>query len=139
MLDWAEMRTALLVIIIANWLLPQTGSSLRTPAGTFPRQPIATIEVSLSDTHRQLSELNDKVSLFLGFEVVVGVLLLAAAWKSLERRANVAPLPAPAYAPYPPYAAPGFRQWEVEALARRIVEELRRDAETRQPAKSTPA
>jgi hypothetical protein len=87
---------------------------------------------------RQLSDLNAKMSLVLWLGAAVGILLLGAAWKSLERREGVAFAPAPVYAAYPPYAAPEFRQWEMETLARRVVEEFRRDAEARQPAKSAP-
>jgi hypothetical protein len=91
------------------------------------------------DMQRQISDLNAKMSLVLWVGAAVGVLLLGAAWKSLERKAGVAPLPSPAYAPYPPYAAPDFRQWEMEAVVRRVVEELRRDDEARQSPKSKPA
>jgi hypothetical protein len=85
---------------------------------------------------RQLSELNAKVSLVLWVGTAVGVLLLGAAWKSLERKNGVAP--APAYS-YPPYVPTDFRQWEIESMARRVVEELRRDQEARQAPQSRPA
>lgn len=83
---------------------------------------------------RQISDLNAKMSLVLWVGAAVGVLLLGAAWKSLERKDQVASPPAPAHAAYT-----GFGQWEMEALARRLVEELRRDEEARQTLKSKPA
>ncbi|MGC9947166.1 MAG: hypothetical protein ABSF64_12425 [Bryobacteraceae bacterium] len=154
------MRKAWLVFILAGWLLAQTGSSSRILVDASANERLAKVELTLAalqlqvadvqktqqdmqktqqDMQRQLSDLNAKMSLVLWLGAAVGVLLLGAAWKSLERRESVAAVPAPAYAPYPPYTAPEFRQWEMETLVRRVVEELRRDAEARQPAKSTPA
>jgi hypothetical protein len=166
MIDWGQMRKALLVFIVAGWLVAQShpaeSSEARHPAtGVSAREPnerLAKIEATLSalqaqvsvlqaqvsentktqvDMQRQISDLNAKMSLVLWVGAAVGILLLGAAWKSLERKERVAP--APAYAPYPPYAATEFRQWEMEALARRVVEELRRDEEARQTAKPKPA
>ena len=149
------MRTALLVFIVAGWLLAQTGSSPRTLADAPANERLAKVEATLAalqtqvsevqktqvDMQRQLSDLNAKMSdltarmsLVLWVGAAVGVLLLGAAWKSLERKERVASVPAPAYATYP-----GFGQWEMEALARRVVEELRRDEEARQTPKSKPA
>jgi len=161
------MRKAALVFIVAGWLVAQTGSTSRAPVDASANERLAKVEVTLSvlqievadmqktladvqktqvdmqktqvDMQKQLSDLSAKMNLVLWVGAAVGVLLLGAAWKSLERKNGVASAPAPAYAPYPPYAALEFRQWEMETLARRVVEELRRDAEARQPAKSTPA
>jgi hypothetical protein len=154
------MRAALLGFIIAGCLLSQTGSAPRTLADASTSARLTKVEVGLTalqaqvsdiaktlvdirknqvDMQRQISDLNAKMSLVLWVGAAVGVLLLGAAWKSLERKAGVAPLPSPAYAPYPPYAAPDFRQWEMEAVVRRVVEELRRDDEARQSPKSKPA
>jgi hypothetical protein len=154
------MRQALLVFIVAGWLVAQTGSSSRMPAEASANERLAKVEATLSvlqvqvadvqktqvdmqktqvDMQKQLSDLNAKMSLVLWLGTAVGILLLGAAWKSLERRESIVAAPVPAYAPYPAYAAPEFRQWEMETLVRRVIEELRRDADARQPAKSTPA
>jgi hypothetical protein len=124
------VRQALLVFIVAGWLVAQTGSSSRVPADASANERLV---------QKQLSDLNGKMKLALWLGTAVGVLLLGAAWKSLERRESIVPAPVPAYAPYSAYAAPEFRQWEIETLVRRVVEELRRDADARQPARSTPA
>jgi len=143
------MRKALLVFIAAGWLLAQTGSASRAPLDASANERLAKVEATVSvlqvqvadirktlvdiqktqvDMQKQFSDLSAKMSLVLWVGAAVGILLLGAAWKSLERKNGVAPAPAPAYAPYPPCAAPEFRQWEMETLARRVVEELRRDA-----------
>lgn len=160
MLDWGQMRTALLVFIIAGWLLasgPGAAGQLSAarPSDASANERLAKIEATLSalqiqvsalqaqvsentktqvDMQRQISDLNAKMSLVLWVGAAVGVLLLGAAWKSLERKDQVASPPAPAHAAYT-----GFGQWEMEALARRLVEELRRDEEARQTLKSKPA
>lgn len=131
------MRKALLIFIVAGWLLAQTASSPRVPADASTNERLANVEVTLSavqtqlsalqaqtgdfaktqvDMQRQLSELSAKVNLFLWVGAAVGVLLLGAAWKSLERKNGVASAPAPPYATYP-----GFGQWEMDALARRQI------------------
>src|ERR1039457_3852006 len=160
MLDWGQMRTALLVFIIAGWLLasrPGAAGQLSAarPSDASANERLAKIEATLSalqiqgsalqaqgsentqtqvDMQRQISDQNAKMSLVLWVGAAVGVLLLGAAWKSLERTDQVASPPAPAHAAYT-----GFGQWEMEALARRLVEELRRDEEARQTLKSKPA
>src|ERR1017187_5734792 len=159
MLDWGQMRTALLVFI-AGWLLasgpgaagqlsaarPSDASAnerlgkikgtllaLKIP-GTALQAQVSENTKTQVDMQRQISDLNAKMSLVLWVGAAVGVLLLGAAWKSLERKDQVASPPAPAHAAYT-----GFGQWEMEALARRLVEELRRDEEARQTLKSKPA
>ncbi len=78
------------------------------------RKTLVDIQKTQVDMQKQFSDLSAKMSLVLWVGAAVGILLLGAAWKSLERKNGVAPAPAPAYAPYPPYAAPEFRQWEME-------------------------
>jgi hypothetical protein len=127
------MRLALLVFMVVNWLLPQTGGSARRLAEPSTTMRLVPVRVSLVEMQRELSELSAKMTLFLALETVVGILLLGAACKALGQKQSVAP--SPGYAHYPPHAAWEFRHWQMEALARCIAQELRRDEEDRRLAK----
>jgi hypothetical protein len=141
------MRTAVLVFIVAGWLLAQSPTPLRLAADAPTNERLGKIEGTLSavetqlstvqaqgndnskvqtDMQRQLADLSAKMNLVLWVGAAVGVLLLGAAWKSLERRGTVTSSPA--------YTT--FGQWEMEVLARPVVEEIRRDEEVRQTPKS---
>jgi hypothetical protein len=109
----------LLVFFVAGWLVAQTSGSPRVPADASTNERLAKVEATLAvlqvqvadiqktqvDMQKQLSDLNAKVSLVPWVGAAVGVLLLGAAWKSLERKEGVAK----------------FGQWEMDALARRVA------------------
>ena len=122
------MRTALLVFIVAGWLLAHTGSSsaLQVPESDIART-LADIQKTQVDMQRQIRFERQNESRTLGWRGGRD----PASWSRLEILGTEGACRISAgYATYP-----GFGQWEMEALARRVVEELRRDEVARQTPK----
>ena len=122
------MRTALLVFIVAGWLLAHTGSSSALQVQSDIARTLADIQktqVDIAKADLRFGRQNE--SRTLGWRGGRD----PASWSRLEILGTEGACRISAgYATYP-----GFGQWEMEALARRVVEELRRDEVARQTPK----